>query len=193
MRTVTLIAAVLSTTLLTGAAQARGFYTSVYGGWNWDDVVSAPFVKENTGYVIGGTLGTTIDKVPGLRIELDMSHRGNEVDIFGGFISADHDTFALLGNVVYDLPVSWGPVHPYVLAGVGYGHTEATFENVSLLTLENSGVAWQLGAGVNTRLDDNVIVGVGYRYFNAPELEVLGTELSDGSNHSVVAHVAFSF
>lgn len=187
-------AAVIAVSLVAAAsANAKGFYTSVYGGANWDDVINAPFVNDNTGMVIGGTVGTTIDQVPGLRIEADISHRQNEVDVFGGFIKADHNTFALLGNVVYDLPVELGPVHPYVLAGVGYGHTEATFENVSLLKLEASGVAWQLGAGVNTKVADGVIAGVGYRYFNSPEIDVLGLNLSDGTNHSLVAHVAFQF
>jgi opacity protein-like surface antigen len=186
-------AAAIAMTLTAAAAEAKGFYTSVYGGANWDDVISAPFVDENTGMVIGATVGTSIDSVPGLRVEADMSFRQNDVDIFGGFISASHDTVALMGNVVYDVPVNMGPVHPYVLAGVGYGHTEATFENVSLLKLEASGVAWQLGAGLNTKVSDNITAGIGYRYFNAPELEILGLNLSDGSNHSVVAQVAFQF
>lgn len=174
-------------------ASAKGFYTSAYGGANWSDVISTPFVEDNTGYVIGGTLGTSIDSVPGLRVEADLSFRQNEVDLFGGFISADHDTVALMGNVVYDLPVKLGPVHPYVLAGVGYGHTSATFEDVALLKLESSGLAWQLGAGLNTNLSDTVTAGIGYRYFQGPEIEVLGLNLSDGSNHSVVAQVAFQF
>lgn len=181
------------TVALASTASAKGFYTSVYGGANWDDVISAPFVDDNAGFVIGGTVGTTIDSVPGLRLEADVSFRQNTVDIFGGFISADHDTFGLLANVAYDLPVNLGPVHPYVLAGVGYGHTEATFEDVSLLKLEASGVAWQLGAGLNTQVADGVVAGIGYRYFNSPELEVLGLEVSDGSNHSLVAQVSFTF
>ena len=193
MRFVITLAAVLASTVVAAAAEAKGFYTSVYGGANWDDVISAPFVDENTGMVIGGTVGTSIDSVPGLRIEADLSFRQNEVDIFGGFVSADHDTVALMGNVVYDLPVNMGPVHPYVLAGVGFAQTSATFEDVALLKLESSGVAWQLGAGLNTKVADNVTAGIGYRYFNAPELEVLGLNLSDGSNHSVVAQVAFQF
>lgn len=174
-------------------AFAKGFYVSAYGGANWDDVISAPFVEDNTGSVIGATVGTSVDSVPGLRLEADLSFRQNDVDLFGGFITAQHDTVALMGNVVYDLPVKLGPVHPYVLAGVGYAQTEATFEDVALLKLESSGVAWQLGAGLNTNITDTITAGIGYRYFNAPEIEVLGLELSDGTNHSVVAQVAFQF
>ena len=174
------LAAIALVLLSVSPVAAKGTYTSIYGGANFHDVISAPFVDDNTGYVVGGTVGTSIDSVPGLRIEADLSFRQNEVDLFGGFLSVDHDTVALMGNVVYDLPVKLGPVHPYVLAGIGYGHTEATFEDVALLKLEASGVAWQLGAGLNTNLSDNVTAGIGYRYFQAPELEVLGLELSDG-------------
>lgn len=187
------LAAIALVLLSVSPAAASGFYVSAYGGANWDDVIDAKGVDDQTGSVIGATVGTSVASVPGLRIEADLSFRQNEVDLFGGFISADHDTTALMGNVVYDLPVKLGPVHPYVLAGIGYGHTEATFEDVALLKLEASGMAWQLGAGLNTNLSDTVTAGIGYRYFQGPELEVLGLELSDGSNHSVVAQVAFQF
>jgi opacity protein-like surface antigen len=45
---------------------------------------------------------------------------------------------------------------------------------------------------MNWKVADGVTAGVGYRYFQGPELEFLGNELSDGSNHSVVASVSFA-
>lgn len=189
-----LIAATAAFLLVPSAAKAEGWYVGAYGGANWDDVISTPFVSDNTGYVIGGVVGTGVSAVPGMRIEADMSFRQNDVDVkIGPGIDVSHDTFALMGNVVYDLPVNIGPMVPYAMAGVGYGHTEATFENIALAKLEASGVAWQLGAGVNTQLADNVTLGVGYRYFSGPEIEILGTQLSDGTNHSVVAQLTFGF
>jgi opacity protein-like surface antigen len=182
----------LAVTLLSVSAQAKGFYVSTYGGANWDSVVNVPGVEDNTGFVIGGTLGTDVTSVPGLSIEADMSFRQNEVDIFS-FATVDHDSFALMVNAVYDVPVKLGPVHPYVLAGVGYGHSEATLENISIISVESSGLAWQLGAGVKTELAPGVEAGLGYRYVQMPELEVLGLDLSDGDNHSLVASVTFSF
>lgn len=174
-------------------ANAKDTYFGVYGGANWNDVVDSPLVDDNSGTVLGAVAGFKVNQVPGLRLELDASYRTNEVDILGGLITADHDTTALLGNVVYDLPAVVAGGRPYVLAGVGVASTEATFENVSLLKLEASGVAWQLGTGMNWDVADGITAGVGYRYFQGPELDVLGTELSDGSNHSVVASVNFAF
>ena len=179
---------------LAGSAEAKGFYVGAYGGANWDNVIDVPFVKENTGTVIGGVVGTTIDAVPGLRVEADLNYRQNDVDIFGGVITANDETWGLLGNVVWDIPaLQMGRVQPYVLAGAGYANHTATFEDISVLELSHGGVAWQLGAGANYKIADNVSLGVGYRYFQGPNLEVLGTELSDGSNHSVIATVNFAF
>ena len=199
MKTAAVVAlAVGSLVALTGSASADGAYTKgsyvgVYGGANWDDVITSKFVDDNSGYAVGAVVGTHVNAVKGLRIEADLSNRSNDVDIFGGKLSAQHETTAILGNVVYDVPVDLGPVHPYVLAGVGYAKTTATFEDVSLLKLESSGVAWQLGAGVNAQIADGVTAGVGYRYLQGPAIEVLNTELSDGSNHSLVASVNFAF
>lgn len=188
----TAVASVLfATVAFTGPVSAKA-YTGAYGGLNWNDVVSAPFVDNETGTVVGVVLGKSVDSVPGLRMELDASYRNNEVNLFGGFISAEHDTTALMANAVYDFPVAIvGGGVPYALAGVGVAHTEATFENVSLLKLESTDLAWQLGTGVNWQVAEGVKAGVGYRYFAGPELEVLGLELSDGTNHSAVATLSF--
>lgn len=184
-------AVIFSTIVLIGPARAKE-YTTLYGGLNWDDVVSSPFVDDETGSLVGVTFGKTVDAVPGLRVELDASYRTNDVNLAGGFITANHDTTALMANAVYDFPVALvGGGVPYALVGVGMAHTEATFENVSLLKLENTDLAWQLGGGVNWTVADGVKAGLGYRYMAGPELEVLGTELSDGTNHSAVATVTF--
>lgn len=183
---------VLAMCLLAASANAKGFYVSTFAGANWDSVVSAPGVEENTGFAIGGALGTKVSSVEGLSVELELAFRQNEVDVFK-FASVDHDQFTVMANAVYDVPVDLGPVHPYVLAGVGYGHSEAALENISLISVESSGLSWQLGAGLKTNIAPGVDAGIGYRYVQTPELEVLGFELSDGENHTVAATLTFSF
>lgn len=165
-------------------------YVSLHGGANWSDTVSAPGVEDETGFAIGAAVGMPVKSVPGLRLEGEVSYRNNEVDVFK-FITADHESFTIMGNVVYDLPVHLGPVQPYVLGGVGYGQSTATFENVALLKLESSGLAYQLGAGAEVDIADGIRAGIGYRYVVTPEIEVLGLELSDGSNHEVLATIRF--
>lgn len=186
MRFIALFAASLAVCVL--PATAGDWYAGVYGGANWDDVIAAPGVDSETGTVIGGVVGRRIGAVPGLRIEADLSFRQNEVDVFG-FLTVDHDTRALLFNAAYDFAP--GPIVPYVLAGVGYANTQGTIESLAIARLEASGVAWQLGGGFQAQLFPGANVGLGYRYFQAPEIDVLGTELSSGSNHSAVVTLNF--
>lgn len=175
----------------TKTSNAEGAYVSAYGGVNWDSVYSASFINENSGSVVGVTIGKDVSAVKGLRVELDLSNRTNDVDLFGGKITASHETTALMANAVYDVPVDWA-VKPYVLAGVGYAMSSATFEDIHILSLESSGVAWQLGAGANYEVSKGVTLGVGYRYLEAPEINVFGLDLADGSNHSLIAQVTFN-
>lgn len=186
MRLILLFAASLAACVST--ATAGDWYASIYGGVNRNSVIELPFVKDETGHVIGGTVGKGIAAIPGLRIEVDLSHRSNDVEIFS-FLTANHETTGLLFNVAYD--IGSGPVVPYVLIGAGYAHTEATFESISLLKLEASDLAFQLGAGAQAPLFPGARIGIGYRYFQGPVVEVFGTELSDGENHSLIGSLTF--
>lgn len=185
-----IIAALLVSTMMTGVASAKDTYFTVYGGANWNDVVSDSEVKEHTGAIIGAAIGTRVPAVPAVRFEVDFSYRTNDVDAYG--YDLQHDTIAVMTNVVYDVPVEVSGLRPFVLGGVGFAKTDVTAEGVSVAGIESTGIAWQLGAGVNWKVNDSMTAGVSYRYFQGPELEVLGSELSDGSNDSVVASVSFT-
>lgn len=177
------------------AANASDWYASIGGGANWDDVIAHPAVQDNTGVVISGAVGRSVAAVPGLSFEAELAYRQNEVNItVGPGITVEHDTVALMANAIYDIPVELGPFHPYAKAGVGWSRTEATFENISVIKLESSGLAYQLGAGVNINLveDGSVKFGVGYNFFQGSDISVFGTELSDGTNHSVEARMTFA-
>ena len=175
--------------LSTSPALASGAYVSGYGGFNWDSTTQAKFVKNNTGEVVGMTIGKDVPGVNGLRVELDLSNRQNETDLFK-FVKVNHEVTALMGNVLYDIPVDF-VVKPYVMAGVGYAQNSANVEGLDLLSLSKSGAAWQVGAGVNYQLSAGTKVGLGYRYMDTPDLSVLGFKLSDGTSSSVVAQVSF--
>jgi opacity protein-like surface antigen len=195
MKRAILTGALVCAFLFPSYALASGFYVGTYGGANWDSVTEFSGVTTDTGAVIGGTVGTGLKAVPGLRVEADISFRQNVTDVALGCcfaVSADHDTWALMGNVAYDLRLFDG-ITPYALFGAGYASTQATFENIALARLESAGIAWQTGVGVNVAVADGVTVGAGYRYFDGPSLTVLGTELSSGANHAVLGEVRFAF
>jgi opacity protein-like surface antigen len=177
---------------LLGAAHARDTYAGVYGGANWNDVLTHPKVNTQRGVVVGAVLGTDVPAVPGLYVEADISVRHNEVNVgpFGPLtIAADHDTTAVLANVVYSPDIGLDRFKPYGLVGVGVAHTEGTFEDLHVLKVEASGLAYQAGFGVAARVAEGVTMSAGYRYLSGPELVVLGTQLSDGTNHAVVAEL----
>ena len=169
-------------------ATAGDWYASVYGGINRNSVIDVPFVDSNDGEVIGATVGRNL-AIPGLRIEADLSYRTNDVDLFGGFIEANHETTAAMFNVAYD--IGSGSVKPFVTGGIGWAHTEATFESISLLKLEAGDVAFQAGVGANVAVLPGVRFGVGFTVFQGPTVEVLGLELSDGLNKSLYARLSF--
>jgi opacity protein-like surface antigen len=168
----------------------------------------------DTGFVIGGAVGTGLDNwVKGMRVELEASYRRNDVSgnwqtgftfigpfTTAGGIDANASTFAIMANVAYDIDMGW-KIKPYVLGGAGWartryegaefftgGGTNATFD------VENSGFAWQLGAGFNYEVAPGVDVGLGYRYFDGPNSSYFaGKNISpvdhDNTNHSVMVNL----
>lgn len=151
----------------------------------------------DTGFILGGAIGTHLDKwQKGLRVELEASYRRNDLggnwytdadvptttDTTGGPIDGNMSTFAIMANIWYDIDVG-SKVRPYVGLGAGWARSHAdavfvtTFQNGSPSTgthsntsFDNSGFAWQLGVGVNYEVMPDVDVGVGYRYFDGPNI-----------------------
>lgn len=167
-------------------ANAAGLYVSGSFGPNWDEDSNLPFVSEDTGLVGAVALGTHVASVDGLRVELEASFRNHDSHI--GPIVLTHDTTAFMANVVYDAKgLAIGSVVPYFLLGGGAAWTDLTIGGLGLLTIENSGMAYQAGFGFNYQVSEDVGLGLGYRYLEAPALEVFGFELDGGGNHAIVA------
>lgn len=192
-----LLGLVLFAVLVTGA-QAKGFYVGAYGGANWNSFdVDEKWVQSqaDVGYVIGGVVGTSIDALPGVRIEADLNYRSNDLDttICDTPLIVTDETWALLGNIVYDIPVEVGGIRPYALAGIGYGSRTVGIDYTPV-SVNNTGLVWQVGAGLNTEVAQGVTFGVGYRYFDAPDFDVAPTGgfHDAGTNHSVIASLTFA-
>lgn len=205
-------------------AQADGMYVSVFGGANLQKdnshFATTGFytgleihnTDPDTGFVIGGAIGTGLDNwVKGMRVELEASYRRNDVGgdwqtgFFGyftssGLIDANSSTFAIMANVAYDIEMGW-KIKPYVMGGAGWARTR--FEGAEFFTgggtntsfdVENSGFAWQLGAGFNYEVAPGVDVGLGYRYFDGPDNSYFaGKNIApidhDNTDHSVMVNL----
>jgi opacity protein-like surface antigen len=191
------ILALLASAVIMAPSYAKGLYVSTYGGANWDSVnIDKGWftAKAEDGYVMGVSIGTHVDSIPGLRVEGELNYRSSDVRTFicdNPLIVTDQ-TWAIMANAVYDVPVVIVGLHPYALVGVGYGSRTAGVD-YSDNQVSNQGVAWQVGAGVNTQVAEGVTVGIGYRYFDAPDLDhAPGGFHEIGGNQSVLMSVTFA-
>jgi len=191
------------------APSASGAYASFFAGASLPDAeVTAyqdgvPFglaidLDFDTGYIIGGTLGTTI--LPSLRGEVEFSVIKSSIsDLFGIPVDADSTGYNLLGNLWYDVDTGTS-FTPYIGGGVGYGYDVVTADGSD--DINTSGFLYQLGAGVRFAATDNIGLDLGYRYRVQPDAEISGDTLmlppgaelkSSATNHIVTAGITVGF
>ena len=212
-------------------AEAGNFYVRMFGGANWvadtDFTAIAPSstsqtmswsVGGDTGWVVGGAVGYDLNEIlRGWKTELEFSYRENKREgdwrsltstgTDAGRLDFDHTTFAIMANAWYEFPV--GGIAPYIGGGIGWARSSLKGDYVDGLTrqafdFDNSGFAWQLGAGVNFPIKPGMSMGLGYRYFRGPEINVLSygnvsgccTNNAQGDvdmeNHSVILNLDVS-
>lgn len=78
-------------------------------------------------------------------------------------------TWALMANAWFDLGNSTN-FTPYVGGGIGYAISK--FDGGAVYSGVDGNFAWQLGAGVNVEVSDSTSIGLGYRYFDAGDVEL---------------------
>ena len=214
----------------TSQASERPMYVDVGGGANWIHDQAARTTRNttfaewfgmqssgDTGFVLTAANGAHLDSlVHGFRVELEASYRRNSADgVWGsstprmsmpsvGNLEFDESTWAVLANAWYD--VDLGSFRPYIGGGAGWAETKLEGRYFGrnprrLIDFSGDGFAWQLGAGINFEISENTTIGIGYRYFSSPDVEILPPNLSnraiDGSvndirSQSVVIDLSFS-
>jgi OmpA-OmpF porin, OOP family len=214
---------------LTAPAQAGNFYVTLLGGVNvlndegfaasnstftTSTLVFSP--DSNSGFVVGGAVGLDLDQyMNGLRVEVEVAYRHNQVDGawtsnsgatpgWSGSFDFDHTTFSVLANAWYDFEI--GGLMPYFGGGIGWARTNVDGAYLApanvAFDLDDSGFAWQAGAGVRFNIAPKATMGIGYRYLQAREVTILSpSELNAGpntsrgevgsGNHSVIVDVSY--
>ncbi|MEL6363435.1 MAG: OmpA family protein [Pseudomonadota bacterium] len=180
----------LRTTALTGviamliaapaaAQNYKGFYGSVLAGLNMADEQDADYLSNGEfDYEGGSAVGAAIGYAygGGLRGELELMNRSNDVDsVLGlGAVDGETDVTSLMVNAVYDLDIAGGAIVPFIGAGVGYARAKTEISAGAGDTLTALGVsesdgsgAWQAFAGLAIPLADNLSIAAQYRYFSA--------------------------
>jgi opacity protein-like surface antigen len=155
-------------------------------------------VDFDTGYIVGGAVGTEI--LPSLRGEVEFSVVKSVSDFLGLGDELDSTGYNLLGNLWYDVDTGTG-FTPYIGGGLGYGYDVVTGDG-SDDEINTSGWLYQLGAGVRFAATETIGFDLGYRYRVQPDANVTGTGLvldpedeikSSATNHIVTAGVTIGF
>jgi opacity protein-like surface antigen len=95
-----------------------------------------------------------------------------QADFATNFTVADEgnvQTWALMANAWFDL-TNDSQFTPYVGGGIGYAISK--FNGGAVYSGVDGNFAWQLGAGVDVAVSDSTSLGVGYRYFDAGDVEL---------------------
>jgi opacity protein-like surface antigen len=196
----------LGLTFTTAEAGDRSMYFTVGGGGNWLDDQSGratasgdyfgPGATADIGFVLRAAVGGQVDGVvDGLRIEVEASYRHNDATGYllsyttlwiGGPFEVTESTFAVLANAWYEFDI--GNLHPYFGGGAGWADTEIEGDFFGSIVgpsrdidSSGNGFAWQLGAGINYDVSPNVAIGIGYRYFSGPDVDILPLALANNA------------
>lgn len=88
-------------------------------------------------------------------------------NFFGGVGDQSSSVITLMSNVM--LVPALGPVHPYVLAGLGLMKTHVEFTRTDLLSISNNSLAWDAGGGVTVLFGGHVGIRGDIRHFHSTE------------------------
>ena len=95
-----------------------------------------------------------------------------QADFATNFTASDDgsvQTWALMANAWFDLKNDT-EFTPYIGGGVGYAISK--FQGGAVYDGVDGNFAWQMGVGVNVAVSEETSLGVGYRYFDAGDVEV---------------------
>lgn len=170
-------------------------------------------VDREGGYEIGGVAGYDFGA---LRLEADVSYRKNDVvgfeAITPGFINntglpvgavdADigaADVFAAMINGILEFGSDDG-ITVFGGGGVGLAHVEVQAGNNTIgvpISDGDTGLAYQALAGARVALNDNVDLGLKYRYFVRDDVSITARNVSEleanYESHSILASLLFNF
>jgi opacity protein-like surface antigen len=154
-------------------AQAQGFISAMVGiDFGGDagcpDIYDCEDKKANIS-VGAGVLGRIIG------VEGELAYAP---DFFGEAPGFSSSVVTAMGNLM--LAPKVGPVHPYVLVGVGLVKTRVELTAASLLTTDNSAFGWNVGGGVIGFVSGHFGLRADLRYFHAfQDSTVLGLTLDN--------------
>lgn len=167
-------AAVFSTIIVLGSAttaRAEGF-VSPFIGFNFSGDAGCPEITgcedKNLNLGVGvGAMGNIFG------VELEFGYADN---FFGEIEGQSSNVLTLMGNVM--LAPKFGPVRPYVLAGLGLIKSHGELTIAGLQETDNNDFGWDVGGGLMGFFSDHVGIRGDIRYFHSFQvLSLLGLPL----------------
>ena len=170
------------------------------------------------GHAVSGAFGiqcTSCNLVT--RGEIEVANQINDVDTLSatevatgdhytvGVSGADVTVTTVLANVYKDFYLS-DRLSSYITGGVGVAFAEAeaknpsvTFGNVTVSTtgvnedVDDTTLAWQVGAGIGYDLTKNITVEAGYRYLGVDDFTYGDNTDVEFGSHNVTGGIRYSF
>lgn len=107
-------------------------------------------------------------------------------------LSGDVTAMSIMANAWFEF-MGGGAISPFIGAGIGWGKVDM---EASDLSADDSGLAWQIGAGIGFDISDTTQVRLEYRYFTVEDidLQVDGDSLDyDYEANSIIVGLKMSF
>jgi len=168
----------------------------------------------DTGYDFGAVVGYDFG---GFRLEAETSYREADLRSFSSSVPAipsgagaglstsglkatggDANALSFMVNGMFDFGADDG-LQGFVGAGIGVARVDVhqIFAAPAWLADSDTGLAWQALAGVRAPLSDSWDVGLKYRFFNAPNVDLvdrLGRDVSTRfRSHSLMGSLVYNF
>lgn len=189
--------------LITTPAFAQQWYWGAHVGASFadDSDITAGAAQGTLSYDTGAAFGAMIGKSFGvLRGEAELTSRVDAVNSRFGFPAEGNVLVtALMGNLIYDFPLS-GSLTPHFGAGIGYASVtiDTLNDGINLFADDSSsGLAYQFIAGVDIHSASSLIFFVDYRYLATGDLDFVdavgGPFEMDYTAHTVLLGIRSEF
>ena len=122
------------------AARADGFLSGLIG-YNFGGNSGCPSIRDCEDKHLN--LGASVGSVGIIGFEEELAYAK---DFFGKTDTGSSSVLTLMSNLM--IAPGFGPVHPYVLGGVGLMRTHTDFGVAQLLDFDENQFAWNVGGGI---------------------------------------------
>ncbi len=212
----------LASTALASPALARDgqWYVGVEGGAMLVEDIELDITRgassttavfdNDTGYDFGGIVGYDFGA---FRLESEVSYREADIEGTSGTFptgagntiatgtfrtTGDANALSFMLNGLFDFGADDG-LQGFVGGGVGVARVDVhnILSSPTWLDDSDTGIAWQALAGIRAPLSDSWDVGLKYRYFNAPNVDLvdrLGAQVGTSfKSHSLLGSLIYNF